>query len=135
MCCKPQARLLYLAVFLLLLNACAKRRVTTLFIMPEEVKELTAKGAIVLDVRTPAEFTSGHIHGARNLSIDSADFHSAVQALDKKARYIVHCSANVPKGRTDRAIEQLRAAGLENLSSMTGGIVAWQAKGLPVEKP
>ena len=102
-------------------------------IKPENVKAEIQSGATVLDVRTPSEFASGHIAGAKNISIDSADFLGAANTLDKKGTYVVHCSANVPKGRTDRAIEQLRSIGFQNLLSMTGGIAAWKDKGFPTE--
>lgn len=102
-------------------------------INPENVKAEMQSGATVLDVRTPSEFASGHIAGAKNISIDNADFLGAANTLDKKGTYVVHCSANVPKGRTDRAIEQLRSLGFQNLLSMTGGIAAWKEKGFPTE--
>ena len=108
-------------------------RTKTGSINPENVKAEMQSGATVLDVRTPSEFASGHIAGAKNISIDSADFLGAVNTLDKKGVYVVHCSANVPKGRTDRAIEQLRSLGFQNLLSMTGGIAAWKEKGFPTE--
>jgi phage shock protein E len=102
-------------------------------INPENAKAEMQSGATVLDVRTPSEFASGHIAGAKNISIDSADFLRVAHSLNKKATYVVHCSANVPKGRTDRAIEQLRSIGFQNLLSMTGGIAAWKEKGFPTE--
>lgn len=104
----------------------------THYVEPEIVQSLLAKGAIILDVRTPAEYSTGHIRTARNMSIDNVNFISIAQGLEKKATYVVHCSANVPKGRTDRAIEQLKALGFEDLNSMTGGIVAWKEKGFAV---
>jgi len=50
-------------------------------INPENVKAEIQSGATVLDVRTPSEFASGHIAGAKNISIDSADFLGAANTL------------------------------------------------------
>ena len=36
---------------------------------PEQVQDLVEAGAPLIDVRTPAEFASGHIEGARNIPV------------------------------------------------------------------
>jgi rhodanese-related sulfurtransferase len=45
----------------------------------------------VIDVRTPAEFQSGCLNGAKNVDIEASDFDSKIAALDKKANYLVYC--------------------------------------------
>ena len=46
---------------------------------------MKAPGTVVLDVRTPAEFATGHLPGAKNIDIEGADCATHIAALDKTA--------------------------------------------------
>jgi rhodanese-related sulfurtransferase len=87
-------------------------------------------GTIVLDVRTPAEFASGHLPQAKNIDIEAADFATRIAALDKKARYAVYCHSG---NRSGVALEQMAAAGFSNVYDLAGGIGAWQSMGGPMQ--
>ena len=87
---------------------------------------------MVLDVRTPEEYTSGHIDGAVNININGDNFSKKVAELDKDKSYIVHCAANVENGRSAKSLKIMADLGFENLMSMEGGIVAWRQDGLSV---
>lgn len=84
----------------------------------------------VIDVRTPGEFTNGHIPGAQNIDISGASFTENVRTLDKDAKYIVNCQMG---GRSARAVSLLKELGFKNAMNLEGGINAWKAAGLPVE--
>ena len=58
------------------------------------------KQNVILDVRTPAEFSAGHIPGAVNLDYNAPDFQAKAAALDKSKTYLVHCAVG---GRSVRA--------------------------------
>ena len=90
------------------------------------------KNIVVLDVRTPEEYTSGHIDGAVNININGDNFSKKVAELDKDKSYIVHCAANVENGRSAKSLKIMADLGFENLMSMEGGIVAWRQDGLSV---
>lgn len=49
--------------------------------------------AILLDVRTPEEFRTGHIEGAENLSFENDSFKIKVAKLDKNNTYFLCCRA------------------------------------------
>jgi len=89
--------------------------------------ELTtlSKETIVLDVRTAGEFDAGHIPDAVNIDVNSKDFGAKILQLDASKTYVVHCGANVPNGRADKAISQLEQAGISQLISLEGGYGAW----------
>ena len=71
------------------------------------VKQLVAGGALILDVRTPGEFSSGHVQGAVNIPVDSLPAQlDAVGAKDRAV--IVYCRSG---GRSARAASLLRQAG------------------------
>lgn len=88
--------------------------------------------AVILDVRTPAEFELSHITGAINADVQNTDFESLVAGLDRNKTYLVHCTRNPENGRSSRALGILQSLGFENLYSLEGGYVAWKDASLPL---
>lgn len=82
---------------------------------------------VLLDVRTPQEFAEGHLPGAVNIDVESADFPDRVVAeLDPAKAYAVYCrSAN----RSKVAMTTMQSLGFSQLFDLDGGIKAWQAAG------
>ena len=90
------------------------------------------ENAVIVDVRTPAEYEMSHITGAMNVNVQDDDFESMVAALDKDKTYLVHCTRNPDNGRSSRALETLQSLGFKNLYSLEGGYVAWKEAELPL---
>jgi len=90
------------------------------------------ENAVLLDVRTPAEYNMSHIPGAMNLNVQNDDFKSMVAGLDKNKAYLVHCTKNPANGRSARALDTLQELGFKNLYSIEGGYVAWREAELPL---
>ena len=90
------------------------------------------ENAVIVDVRTPAEYDMSHITGAMNVNVQDDDFESMVAALDKDKTYLVHCTKNPENGRSARALETLQSLGFKNLYSLEGGYVAWKEAELPL---
>jgi len=88
--------------------------------------------AIVIDVRTPAEYDMSHITDAVNVNVQDDSFAELAAALDPEKTYIVHCTKNPVDGRSSRALETLRELGFRNLYSLEGGYVAWKEAELPL---
>ena len=84
---------------------------------------------LILDVRSPGEFGSGHIKGARNQDHESVtDISDELKGKDK---VYVHCKMG---GRAKMASEALENAGLTNIVCVSnGGIERWSQMGWPVE--
>lgn len=84
---------------------------------------------IILDVRSPAEYSGGHLPNARNIPLGD---------LDKRAgelpakRPVLLCCAN--GSRSARAARQLKQAGRDEVFNLGGGLQAWQQAGLPVAR-
>ena len=93
-------------------------------------KKRKEKGVVVVDVRTPEEFKAGHVPGAVNINIADADFDKKVAALDKDKTYVVHCARG---GRSAKATERMKTE-LDKLYDFSGGMMAWEKAGKPVEK-
>lgn len=74
-----------------------------------DYKTLLSQGAIIVDVRTPAEFNSGHIKGAINIPLDQVKNKSS--ALKKKSKVIITCCRSGTRSRIAKSV--LTSAGLE----------------------
>jgi rhodanese-related sulfurtransferase len=92
---------------------------------------------LILDVRTPAEFTGelGHIKGAINLPLDQLTKRLKEMgpqlAPYKAAPVIVVCRT---ENRSSKAARILKADGFANVSALLGGMTSWSAKGLPTTR-
>ncbi len=122
-------RRLLIALFALFaLTACSSATATSL--SPQAFDDLAqTDGVVTLDVRTPAEYESGHLPDAVNIDVEAADFGQRITELDPAATYAVYCRSG---NRSKVAMDQMASAGLKNVSDLDGGIVAWQSAGLPV---
>lgn len=95
-----------------------------------EAKELIEKGLVTLvDVREPAEFASARIAEAKLIPLGRLG--EALNDLDRTKPIIVYCQAGT---RSEQAATLLRSRGFDNVHSITGGLSAWVAAGLPTEK-
>ena len=84
---------------------------------------------LILDVRSPGEFNSGHIKGARNQNHESVT--EIVDELKEYDTVYVHCKMG---GRAKMASESLENAGLTNVICVgNGGMERWGQMGWPVE--
>lgn len=71
--------------------------------------------AVVLDVRTPAEYAGGHLRGARLLDFNGGEFAAALPELDPDADYLLYCRSGA---RSGRAAEILRGAGFGSATNL-----------------
>ena len=54
---------------------------------------------VIIDVRTPEEFTDGHIENAINLDFRSDGFRNEIERLDRDKTYLIYCrSGNRSRG-------------------------------------
>jgi rhodanese-related sulfurtransferase len=87
--------------------------------------------ALVVDLRTAAEFASGHILGARNIPLAELERRAGELDKHKGKPVIVHCAGD---SRAVSGAALLRRRGFTNVVNLSGGFAAWQQAGLPVEK-
>jgi phage shock protein E len=64
----------------------------------EFLTEAQAQGVVLIDVRTPGEFSEGHIVDALNIDVQSGSFQSEIAALDKNATYALYCRSGNRSG-------------------------------------
>jgi rhodanese-related sulfurtransferase len=83
---------------------------------------------VILDVRTPEEFSEVHLEGATLLNIYDADFADQLATLDPEAPYLIYCRSGNRSGQAAAMMEDL---GFRDVSNVDGGILAWMDQGLP----
>ena len=91
----------------------------------------TAENALLLDVRTDAEFASGHLNGATQIDFYRDDFEEALSKLDKSQPVYVYCRSG---NRSGKAAKQMKALGFKEVYNLGGGIGAWARRGQPIAK-
>jgi rhodanese-related sulfurtransferase len=92
--------------------------------------KLDAREPIVLiDVRQPEEFKSGHVAGARSLPLPTLA--SRLDELKKDAAIYCICLSG---GRSSSACDLLQRQGFTNVTNVVGGMGAWQQAGLPSKR-
>jgi rhodanese-related sulfurtransferase len=97
---------------------------------PSEVHE-NKEGAFLLDVRTPAEFEELHIEGSVLRPLSHLEPAEIQRLAENKRACVVVCGSGK---RASQAAEKLKAAGMPGLCILQGGIQAWEAAGLPLNR-
>jgi hydroxyacylglutathione hydrolase len=100
---------------------------------PSEVRELIAEGAVVLDLRTPAEYGAGHVPGAVHVWIESPQFSERCGWFVPQDAQIVLVAASP----TDlgRAVAALSRVGLDGARGyLQRGMTDWRSEGLASEE-
>jgi hydroxyacylglutathione hydrolase len=87
---------------------------------------LRGKDVAVLDVRTVAEWSAGHLPGATNIPL--GELESRVAEVPHDRPLVVHCHAGA---RAAIAASVLCARGVTNLRLYGGGYAEWSAAGHP----
>ncbi len=87
---------------------------------------------ILLDVRTPDEFSKGHLVKAQNIDYRNPNFQAQIKELDKTKPVFVYCLAGA---RSAAAVEILRQNGFNTVYDLKGGYLQWTAKQKPIEAP
>lgn len=99
---------------------------------PAAAKLLKAKKEIIIiDIRTPKEFTVGHIKGAKNIDFYEDNFGLEIRKLDRNKVYLVHCASG---GRSGKSLELFKALQFESVYHLDDGFKGWQKAGNPIEK-
>jgi rhodanese-related sulfurtransferase len=98
-------------------------------VTPAEARARAQTGALLLDVREPAEWRTGHAPGAIHLPLGQLGARLAELPPDREI--IAVCRSG---SRSGIAAAQLRRAGFTQVRNMAGGMNAWARAGLPVER-
>jgi rhodanese-related sulfurtransferase len=97
---------------------------------PQQLAELLQTQDIqLIDVRQPEEHDAGRIAGDR--LIELASLAGVLDSIDRARPVVFYCRSG---SRSAMATEAFRGAGFD-AHNMVGGLLDWQAAGLPLEPP
>jgi len=85
-------------------------------------------GAAIIDVRTPGEFSQGHLKNALNYDISTSEFENRIASLDKSKPVLVYCLSG---SRSIYAVSIMQSKGFKEVYEMNGGMMKWRAANLP----
>jgi rhodanese-related sulfurtransferase len=90
------------------------KRVLTKIIVRRKIPDFLKDGAVIIDVRSPGEYSAGHAFGSRNIPLD--DLERGIQDLDTSRWVIVCCASGARSGMARR---WLRTHGFQHV--LNGG--------------
>ncbi|MBB6275207.1 rhodanese-like domain-containing protein [Porphyromonas circumdentaria] len=100
---------------------------------PQEYDKAVKKDpkAVILDVRQPEEYKTGHIKGAILLNaLDEQSFEKGLKQMDKTKTYYLYCRSGK---RSNMAAQKMQKAGFK-VMELKGGLKSWIKAEMPLEK-
>lgn len=95
---------------------------------PQQAQALISSGDVdIVDVREPAEWSQGHMDGARLVPL--AQLRANPKAVLTRDNVLFVCAAGV---RSETAARVAAGLGLQAVYSLSGGTRAWSKAGLPI---
>lgn len=109
----------YLFVLLLFMNfGCVQSKSKHI----TEFSQNDLKNGILVDVRTPEEYESGHLDNALNINWFDENFPSQFKSFPKNTTIYVYCKKG---GRSSKAQKRLLTLGFTNVIDLEGGYDEW----------
>ena len=129
--------LLILILFGFILPSCgAQQDQNITALSPTEAADLIEKhkgdaNFVILDIRTPGEYQSGHLKDATMIDYYSKTFVNDIGRLDREKAYLVYCRSG---NRSARAMELFNKLQFKKIYHLSSGINRWIAEGRPLVK-
>lgn len=112
----------------LLLAGCSSNKGAITNMNAKDFSTITQQSdVVILDVRTPGEFSQGHIDGAMNIDVEASTFDSEIAKLDKSKTYAVYCHSG---RRSGIATQSMAKMGFKHLYNLENGLSDWMAQGM-----
>lgn len=119
---------IFLSIFSL--NACSKGQNGNSKLSAKEFSQKITEtpSAVIVDVRTPAEFSKGHLKNAKNINWNDDNFQKQISEVEKSKPVFVYCLSG---GRSSSAASKMRSLGFKEVYEMDGGMMQWRSASLP----
>ena len=98
---------------------------------PHETVRMLNDNAVMVDIRSAADFGKGHILGARNIPANSIGEHLEELAKYREQSMILCCNTGNESVRAGRT---LKLQGYKKIYCMQGGLQAWRTANLPLTR-
>ena len=99
-------------------------------VSPAEFKEKLV-GQVLVDIRTPQEFSQGYIEGSVNVNLFDANFLTEMAKFDKTKPIFLYCRSG---NRTSSAAAKLAKEGFLEIYDLQGGISNWVNSNYQIHK-
>lgn len=86
-------------------------------ISAKDALEKLRNGALVIDVRSPGEFSSGHLPKAINIPLDEIETALPKRVKDKDQVLLLHCASGMRSGAAKQKLKGMGYANVFNLGS------------------
>ena len=95
------------------------------------VQLINREKAVVIDVCGAAEYAAGHVVGAKNVPLNELETRLPAVVKNKALPLVIVCASG---GRAQQGAAMAQKLGYANAQVLSGGLKAWVAAGMPVEK-
>ena len=120
-----------LIIFILL--SCQDNKKFELLKYSDFKKKIESSDVILIDVRTPMEFSQGHIQGSVNVDFkEENDFQNYFENLDKSETIFLYCRSG---NRSRKSAEKLIDLGFNKIYDLDGGFIEWNLNELKKINP
>jgi len=100
---------------------------------PAAFNKLVEGGDVVIvDIRTPEEYSGGHIVDSAMIDFNDPSFRARLGELDKGAHHLIYCRTG---NRSAQALPIFKELGFTRVTELDGGIIGWAEAGLPLIRP
>ena len=120
---------IYIALALIISLNSTSAELWTVSELNESITKLDHE-LVLLDVRTQAEYDSGHILNAINISHEQILEDPELLAEYKDSQMVVFCRSG---GRAGKVIQLLESIGFEDIIDIDGDMLAWSEAGYRLE--
>lgn len=120
------------AIIMFIVVSEMRRQSASRAITPREaVRLINDQDAIVLDVREPNEYKTGHILNAKNIPLSRLDEDAPRLSKKKDTPVIIYCKSGAS---SQAACTKLLALGYTQAFFLKSGLYSWQEESLPMAK-
>ena len=95
------------------------------------VQLINREKAVVIDVSEPSEFAAAHVTGSKNIPMAELEKRLPEVVKNKALPVVLVCASGM---RAKRAVGTVQKLGYEQAQVLAGGLGAWRAANLPLEK-
>ena len=124
-------RNIILIIFILL--SCQDNKKFEILKYSDFKNKIESDDVILIDVRTPMEYSQGHIQGSVNVDFkEEKDFQNYFKNLDKSETIFLYCRSG---NRSKKSAEKLIDLGFNKIYDLDGGFIEWNLEELKKINP
>lgn len=97
----------------------------------DQAKVILDQGqAVFIDIREPTEWGSGIVRGAARIPRGVMELQIERFIPERSQEIVLYCAGGIRSALAARSLQEM---GYENVKSMNGGFVVWEAAEYPIE--